>query len=141
MWWIVGVSARSLSKFINRRQSGTIDSRWQSGASVDSPGDFVPRSSYDSVSVGVVLRSQCIALVSVLTDFVPRSICSSVSIKKGYLGSSTIQASVETYSRSSFNRSVGRGTRSVDRCTRCSVGRRDRTVGKRLPLGTCFPIA
>jgi hypothetical protein len=76
---------------------------------VDSPGDFVPRSSYNSVSVGVVLRSQCIALVSVSTDFVPHSIRSSVSVKKDYLGSSTVQASGrETYSRSSFDRSIGR---------------------------------
>jgi len=32
----------------------------------------------------------------------------------------------------SVDRSVGRHTRSVNRCTRCSVGRRVRTVGKRL---------
>ena len=60
---------------------------------MDSPSNFVPRSSYDLVLVGVVLRSQCIALVSVLTDFVPRSIRGLVSIKKDYLGSSTVQAS------------------------------------------------
>ena len=88
---------------------GAIDSRWQSGASVNSPGDFVPRSSYNSVSVGVVLRSQCIALVLVSTDFVPYSIHSSVSIKKDYLGSSTVQASDrETYGRLKGRRSIDR---------------------------------
>jgi hypothetical protein len=109
---------------------------------VDSPSDFVPRSSYDSVSVGVVLRSQCIALVSVSTDFVPHSIRSSVSIKKDYLGSSTVQASGRrrTVGRRSIDRLVGgRCTRSVDRYTRCSVGRRDRTVGKRLPSQHVLP--
>ena len=49
----------------------------------------------------------------------------------------------ETYGRSSFDRSigkqVGRHTRSVDRYTRCSVGRRDRTVGKRLPSRHVLP--
>jgi hypothetical protein len=68
--------------------------------------DFVPRSSYSSVSVGVVHRSQCIALVSVSTDFVPHSIRGLVSIKKDYLGSSTVQASVDVRSF---------GGRSIDR--------------------------
>ena len=59
--WIVGVAAQSVvvrsqqqaqryyCQFVDRRRNGTIDSQWQSGASVDSPGDFVPRSSYNSV--------------------------------------------------------------------------------------------
>jgi len=68
--------------------------------------DFVPRSSYSSVLVGVVHRSQCIALVSVSTDFVPHSIRGLVSIKKDYLGSSTVQASVDVRSF---------GGRSIDR--------------------------
>jgi hypothetical protein len=49
----------------------------------------------------------------------------------------------ETYGRlkgrRSIDRLVGRFTRSVDRCTRCSVGRRDRTVGKRLPSQHVLP--
>ena len=41
--------------------------------------------------------------------------------------------------RRSIDRLVGRYTRSVDRYTRCSVGRRDRTVGKRLPSRHVLP--
>ena len=67
--------------------------------------DFVPQSSYSSVSVRVVHRSHYIALVSVLTDFVPRSVRSLVSVKRDYLGSSTVQASVDVRS---VGRSIGR---------------------------------
>jgi len=66
--------------------------------------DFVPQSSYSLVLVRVVPHSQCIALVSVLTDFVPHSIRGLVSIKQGYLGSSTVPASVDVRS---VGRSVG----------------------------------
>ena len=100
-----------------------------------SPSNFVPRSLYNLVSVGVVLRSQCIVLVLVLTDFVPRSIRSSVSIKKDYLGSSTVQASdrdVRSVVVRSIDRSVGvrvrltgiRVARSVDEIVRSERGYR-----------------
>jgi hypothetical protein len=99
--------------------------RWQSNASINSPSNFVPHSSYDSVSVRVVPYSQYAALVLVSTDFVPRSIYSSVSIKKDFSGSSTVQASEEDVRsvvvKGSVDRSVGRCTRLVDRCTRYSV--------------------
>ena len=90
-----------------------------------------------------------VLVISFLTDSV------SVSVKKDYLGSSTVQASdgdvrsvvVRSIGRQIYafgmyiRREVGRHTCSVDIYTRCSVGRRVRTVGKRLPPGTCFPIA
>ena len=72
----------------------------------------------------------------------------SVSVKKDYLGSSTVQVSGgdvrslivrligwQIYAFGMYIcRDVGRHTRSVDRYTRI-VGQRVRTVGKRLPPG------
>ncbi len=85
-------------------------------------------------------RDSCTSYATENTDY----LTSSVSIKKDYSGSSTVQASdrdVLSVVEGSVDRSVGRHTRSVDGYTRRLVSRRDRTVRKRLPLGTCFSIA
>ncbi|XTI88172.1 hypothetical protein V2W45_1394558 [Cenococcum geophilum] len=96
------------------------------------------------VLVGVVPYRQYLSInsISVSADVVPRSIRSLVSVKKDYSGSSTVPAYTRwTRRRRSVGRSVGRHTRSVNGYTRYLVGRRARTIGKRLLPGTCFPIA
>ena len=72
----------TIIRSVDRRRSGAISCSQVVVAGVTalllsySPSNFVPRSLYNSVLVGVVLYSQCIALVLVLTDFIPYSICS-----------------------------------------------------------------
>ena len=82
---------------------------------------------YSLVSIRVVYRSQYIALVLVLTDFVPYSIRGLISIKRDYLGSSTVPASVDV-------RSVGRLSTDI-RVRRVVVVRSiGRSVGIRVQL-------
>ena len=108
-------SSTVLAKVVDRRHIGTIGSQWQSSASV------------------VVL------VISFLTDSV------SVSVKKDYLGSSTVQASDgdirsvivrwigwQIYTFSMYiRREVGRHTRLIGRYTRFLVSWQVRTVRKR----------